>query len=248
MTPDGHRVLFEEEGDGGGANYTVFLRDTDGSPPSRIGEGLAMAISADAKWAITRPAKGGNLNLVPTGAGETKALTHDNVSYTTVRFLSDHKRLLAEGIEAGHGSRDYVIDLATGDSKPITPEGTSGVLLTPDSQATFVRQADGKTGIWPIEGGGIRLIPGLDSEYRVVDWSPDGKLLYVVPTHGGGRTRKVFRVGVATGKIEFWKVFGPEADAAIDTIGRVHFSRDGTAYAYIYVKTLSQAFVVTGLK
>src|SRR5271156_2781205 len=72
ISPDGRKVLFEEEGDGGGGNYTVFVRDTDGSPPARIGEGLAMAISSDGKWVITRPAKGGPLNLVPTGAGEAR--------------------------------------------------------------------------------------------------------------------------------------------------------------------------------
>ena len=40
ISRDGKKVLFEEEGDGGGPNYTVFLRDTDGSPPVRIGQGV----------------------------------------------------------------------------------------------------------------------------------------------------------------------------------------------------------------
>jgi len=59
ISRDGHKIVFEEEGNGGGPNYTVFLRDTDGSPPVRIGEGLAGAISPDNKWVITKPAKGG---------------------------------------------------------------------------------------------------------------------------------------------------------------------------------------------
>ena len=33
ISRDGQEILFEEEGNGGGPNYTVFLRDTDGSPP-----------------------------------------------------------------------------------------------------------------------------------------------------------------------------------------------------------------------
>jgi len=49
VSRDGHKILFEEESDGGGPNYTVFLRDTDGTPPSRIGEGVAMALSPDGK-------------------------------------------------------------------------------------------------------------------------------------------------------------------------------------------------------
>jgi len=44
ITPDGRKIIFDEEGDGGGPHYTVFVRVTDGSPPVRIGEGSAMAI------------------------------------------------------------------------------------------------------------------------------------------------------------------------------------------------------------
>ncbi|MGB8730226.1 MAG: protein kinase, partial [Candidatus Sulfotelmatobacter sp.] len=109
ISQDGRKVLFEEEGNGGGPNYTVFLRDTDGSPPAKIGEGLAGAISPDGKWVITRPAKGGPLSLVPTGAGESKTLTHDAVDYGAVRFFPDGRHLLASGIENGHGRRDYLI-------------------------------------------------------------------------------------------------------------------------------------------
>ncbi len=74
ISRDGKKVLFEEEAEGGGPNYTVFLRDTDGSPPVRIGEGTGEAISPDNKWVITKPAKGGALSLVPTGAGEAQAV------------------------------------------------------------------------------------------------------------------------------------------------------------------------------
>jgi len=31
-------------------------------------------------------------------------------------------------------------------------------------------------------------------------------------------------------------------------VGLPHFSSDGTAYAYSYVRVLSEAYVVTGLK
>jgi eukaryotic-like serine/threonine-protein kinase len=135
ISPDGRKILFDEEGDGGGPNYTVFLRDTDGSAPARIGEGNAMAISPDAKWVITKPPKGGPLSLVPTGAGESRQLTHDARSYDAVRWLPDGKRLLAVGIEAGHGARDYLIDLSNGNAKPITPDGIAGVQLSPDGVA-----------------------------------------------------------------------------------------------------------------
>jgi len=247
ISPDGRKVLFEEEGNGGGPNYTVFLRDTDGSPPAKIGEGLAGAISPDGKWVITNPAKGGPLSLVPTGAGESRTLTHDAVDYGAVRFLPDGKHLLASGIENGHGRRDYLIDLSTGDSKPMTPEGVSGVQLAADGRSTAVLGPDGKWGIWPLEGGGIHPIPGLDSKYYVAGWFPDGISIYVASSRSE-KAVKVYRVNSQTGKMELWKTFGAEAGAGVTETGAPHFSSDGTAYAYVYVRTLSEAYVVTGLK
>ena len=49
--------------------------------PPALARDDAEAISPDAKWVITKPAKGGPLSLVPTGAGESRQLTHDAVSY-----------------------------------------------------------------------------------------------------------------------------------------------------------------------
>jgi Tol biopolymer transport system component/tRNA A-37 threonylcarbamoyl transferase component Bud32 len=248
ISRDGHKILFTEAGDAGGPNYTVFLRDTDGSPPSRIGEGDAMAVSTDGKWAITKPPKGGPLNLVPTGAGEAKPITHDAVTYESVRWLPDGKRLLASGIEAGHGARDYVIDLSPGDAKPITPEGIAGVHLSPDGRSTAVLGSDGKWGVWPLEGSGIRPIPGLDSVYYVVGWSPDGGSVYAVSSRANEKAAKVYKVNIATGKMELWKTFGEDAAAGTRGVGGLQLSSDGTAYAYAYSETLSQAYVVTGLK
>ena len=248
MSGDGRKILFEEEGDGGGPNYTVFLRDTDGSPPVKIGEGISEAISPDAKFAITLPAKGGTLNLVPTGAGEARMLTHDAVSYGGVRFLPDGKRLLASGIEAGHGERDYLIDLATGDSKPLTPEGIAGTAISPDGRSIAVRGPEGKRGIWPLEGGGFQPVPGLESGYAIIAWTPDGESVYVVPTRGGAKVAKVAKVDIHTGKMEPWRTFGEEAGAGVSGVGRIQLSRDGTAYAYIYVRVLSEAYVVNGLR
>jgi len=248
ISRDGRKILFEEEGNGGGPNYTVFLRSTDGSPPARIGEGLAGAISPDGKWVITRSPKGGALNLVPTGAGQSRQFTHDAISYGTCRFLPDGKRVLASGIEAGHGRRDYLIDVNTGDSKPITPEGVAGVHLSPDGRNTAVLGPDGKWGIWPLDGTAIRPIPGLDSAYYVTGWTPDGASLYAGSSAEAGRTAKVYLVDAATGKIELWKTFGADAAANINGVGAPYFSNDGTAYAYGYDRVLSEAYVVTGLK
>ena len=247
ISRDGKKILFEEEADGGGVNYTVFLRGTDGSPPVRIGEGIGLAISPDQKWVITKPAKGGVLSVVPTGAGEARQLTHDKISYEVVAYLPDGKRLVASGIEPGHGARDYLIDLSTGEPKALTPEGTSGALLSPDGRSDAVQGPDGKWGIWPLDGGGLHLIPGLDATYNVGGWLADGASVYVSASQHSDSNMRVYRVNVATGKMDLWKTLG-------DTLPKGAFafsplvSADGSAYAYGYIQILSQAYVVKGLK
>ncbi|MGB8009975.1 MAG: protein kinase [Terriglobales bacterium] len=253
MTPDGRKILFDEEGDGGGPNYTVFVRDTDGSPPVRIGEGVSLAISPDAKWVITQPAKGGPLRLVPTGAGEARQLTHDNVSYQVVHWLAGGKKLLASGVEAGHGVRDYEIEVSNGNSTPVTPEGVVGVEPSPDSLSTAAQGPDGKWGIWPLEpsnpsaASGLRLIPGLDANYRVTGWTPDGKSVYATLRRQREKARAIYRVDVGTGKMELWKTFGEGVAGSVKTTAN-YLSGDGGAYAYLYEQTLSQGYVVRGMK
>ena len=247
MTPDGKQILFDEEGDGGGPNYTVFVRNTDGSPPVRIGEGTSLAISADSSWVITQPAKGGPLSLVPTGAGEARILTHDNVNYSAARFLPDGKRLLAVGIEGGRGVRNYLVDIPDGASKPVTPEGTAGILVSPDGRSAIVRTPDGKFGIWPLGGGDIRPIPGLDSRQNISGWSPDGLSVYV-RSSARQNPSPMFKANIATGKLEPWKTFGTNLPSGTTSVSAPRMSRDGSAYVYIYVQDLSQAYLIRGLK
>jgi Tol biopolymer transport system component len=252
ISRDGTKILFEEEAEGGGPNYTVFLRNTDGSPPVQIGEGVGGAISPDSRWVVTTPLKTGALSLIPTGAGESRQLTHDSITYSRVEYFPDGKRLIAEGIEAGHGKRDYVIDVGTGASRPVTPEGVSGPVLSPDSREVAVTGPNGNPGIWSFDASALRSIPGLDSNYVVAGWTPDGKSLYVASFQDRlqNSSTKVYRVDVASGKQEFWKEFGINlpAGTAGAGVGLPRFSADGSAYAYVYSQVLSEAYVVKGLK
>ena len=250
LSRDGKKILFEEQADGGGPNYTVVLRDMDGTPPIRIGEGIGQAISPDGKWVVTQPAKKGPLFLVPTGAGETRQLTHDNVSYRSAKYFPDGKRLLASGIEPGHGVRDYVIDAKSGDSKPLTPEGISGTRISPDGQSVIMVGPDGNEGIWSMNGGGLRPIAGLDSKYYISSWGPDGSFVYVSPMGQNESIfgAKVYKLSLSTGKLEYWKTFGANLPAGTVAVSAPRFSDKGDAYAYVHVQVLSQVYVAKGLK
>jgi eukaryotic-like serine/threonine-protein kinase len=248
ISRDGKKILFEEEAEGGGPNYSVFLRDTDGSPPVRIGEGLASAISPDGKWVVTHPLKNGVITLVPTGAGESRQLTHDNITYVGERYMPDGKHLLSMGIEQGHGARDYMIDLDSGNSTPLTPEGVTGLVLSPDGRSIAVNNPDGKIGIWTIGGSAVRPVPDLAAPQQPIAWTPDGKSLYVFSRAIARTQAEVDRVDIASGKKELWKIFGTQLQAGVESVGPPRFSSDMSAYAYVYSTTLSEAYVVKGFK
>ncbi len=57
LSHDGRLVLFTESGMGGGATMAAYLRRTDGSEAVRLGDGRAMALSPDTKWAICAPGR-----------------------------------------------------------------------------------------------------------------------------------------------------------------------------------------------
>ncbi len=56
ISADGKRVLFDETGQGGGSQYSVFLYDADKRSSDRLGDGRAIDLSSDGGWALTQSA------------------------------------------------------------------------------------------------------------------------------------------------------------------------------------------------
>ncbi len=76
LSPDGGVLLFSEQGESGGEKGAVYLRKTDGSPAVRLGDGRALALSPEGKWALALVPSDASprLVLLPTGAGEPRPI------------------------------------------------------------------------------------------------------------------------------------------------------------------------------
>jgi hypothetical protein len=48
--------------------------------------------------------------------------------------------------------------------------------------------------------------------------------------------------------MEPWKTFGAGTSAGVSSVGSPRLSADGNAYAYLYIRVLSEAYVVKGLR
>jgi len=252
LSADGKTLLFVEQGEAGGPSYAVYLRQTDGSAAIRLGDGDALALSPDGKWALcTRPDVLTDLFLLPTKAGESRTIPHGTITQVnTARaaWFSDGKRFLVSGNDVGHGARLYVQNLEGGDPQPITPEGTDSLTysLAPGGQAVAAVGPDGKVSLYPIPAGEPRPIRGLAGGEVPVGWSSDSKGLYVY--RPSEIPAKVYRLNIETGQRTLWKQLMPPDPAGVEYVGPILPTPDGKAYVYGYRRMLSDLYVVDGLK
>ncbi len=257
LSPDGKTLLFDEEGIGGGVQYgdaqdltyAVYIRNTDGTPAIRLGEGAAAALSPDQKWAIVQtPRSPEQLRLLPTGAGEAQPLTNDAINHQWARWFPDGKRLVFSGNEPEHGVRLYTQDISGGKPKPISPEGVDAqsFSISPDGQEVVAVGPDNKGYLFPVAGGDARLVNGMEPGDIPINWSSDGHSIYLY--RSGEVPAKVYRVDLATGKKTVWKQIAPLDPTGVSTIGPIVMTPDGKSYVYGFHRTLGDLYLVEGLK
>jgi eukaryotic-like serine/threonine-protein kinase len=247
LTPDGKTVLFEEEGEGGGPRYTVFVRGTDGSPAVAIGEGYAGAISPDGKWAVkVSPDDAHRSTIVPVGAGETRNLPVSDISYGLGKWLPDSRHYIFAGQQADRPLRVFVVDRVTGQVQPLTPEGTAGNFPSPDGAWLPVRDSNHRDWLWPLKGGEKRPLNGVQPQQFVIGWRDNKSLLLSSNKPEDRIPRRVYMLDIATGRQQFWKALGPSDTAGMRSIGPIAFA--GDSYVYGYSRQLSDLFLTSGLR
>ncbi len=249
LSTDGKQLLFTESGEAGGENYSTYIRGTDGSAAVRLGDGLSFALSPDQKWVLTGlPKPPVQFNLAPTGAGETRQLTHDQINRLYARWFPDGKQLLFSADEPGKGVRLYVQDVSGSSPKPITAEGVNGsfMAISPDGKQVALVTPDQKPSLLTLDSGEIRPIPGLDAGDAPIAWTNDGKSLFVYRL--GEVPATVNRLDLATGHKQLWKQLVPPDVSGVTDISSVLVTPDGNNYVYEYGRTLSDLYLVNDLK
>jgi Tol biopolymer transport system component len=252
LSADGRWLLFSESGEAGGERYGVYLRRTDGSPAVRLGEGRALALSPDAGWAVSIPLDPpSRLLLLPTHAGTLRTLANPAIAqYQWATFFPDGKRLLVLGNDASGALRLFVQDIDGGAARPITPPGvaTRTNTISPDGTrlVAVALASPGEPAIYPIDGGPPVPLPAAASGEEAIRWGADGhSILLASDAHPGVR---VSRLDLATGVKQLVRELKPsDTTGFIEVAGGV-VSADGTAYAYTDRRTLSDLYVVDGIR
>jgi serine/threonine protein kinase len=249
ISPDGKTILFSEVGEGGGKTASVYLRNIDGSPAVRLGDGQALALAPDGKSALIRlPGAADRFVLLPTGAGEPKTIGLAGFEEIDVAaWLPEGKEFIFGGQEVGKKWRVYRVNVQGEKPRAISPEGVRIPFfmtgpVSPDGRWFFGARGPGKWFRFPIEGGEALPIAGLEPGDYPIRWASD-RSFWVRRFRSGD----VWRLDLPTGRKTPGSKLKTAADATLGVI-RVVMTPDGRSYAYAASRAHSILYVVEGLK
>jgi serine/threonine protein kinase/Tol biopolymer transport system component len=249
VSTDGKTVLFFEGGAASGANYSLYVRQSDGAAAVRLGEGRGLALSPDGKWALSsNPTTPMQLTLLPTKAGEPKQLPPDGIVHLSAKWFPDGQRILVSGNEPGHNVRLYVEDLAGAKPEAITPEAIDPAefAISPDGKFVAAIGPDHHGAIYPVDKSQVRQINGMESKDVPVGWSADGQSIFVYQR--GALPANVYRLNFQTGQRTLLKQLVPFDSSGVYLVGPVLVTPDAKTYVYNYRRVLSDLSLVEGLK
>ena len=252
VSADGRTVLINEKGEGGGPNGSIYLRGTQGSTATLIGEGLGLSLSPDGRHVLAvAPTTPPSLVLLPTGAGTPKKLDLQGISgRIDGHVFPDGKRILVVDAAPGRPSQAFVASVDGGKPLPLGPAGLAlpsfGNPVSPDGRLVALVDGERRSVLCPTDGGAPSPIAGMEPGEFVVQWSPDGRFLYI--HRGGGFPAKVWKLEIATRRRELVREIVPSDLAGVSSIERIRLTPDGRTLVYGYSHNLSDLYVVSNLK
>ena len=264
LSRDGTTLLFYEAFAAAEPDRLVYVRDTRKASAVKLGIGVPLALSPDKAWALVSPPPFSSLVRMPIGAGTTVPIPTSPITrFTRAFWFADGKRMLVVGGATGRPLRVWLFDRDGGAPRPLTEEGVfTTAPPSPDGTLIVAIDPELRSSLVPIGGGPAEPLPGLAPGELPIQWSDDGKKLFVRNVAAGprGADRRLdgyitapppARVSLydrATRKQKPWREIVPADATGIGHIDNVLIAADGAAYAYSYVRRPSTLYEVAGLK
>ena len=251
LSNDGKTLLFLEAGESQAAakKGAIYLRPTDGSPATRLGEGSASRLSPDGRFVLAAPGAdfSTELMLLPTRAGDAQAVPLPGLTLAgDPLWFPDGKRILARGHLQGAKDRLWVLDVQGGAPGALTPEGAgASYLVSPDGALVAAQDAKGALLLYPVAGGDPRPVPGATPADALVGWKADGSALFVYQRREKPATVRL--LSLATGEKVPWMPLTQPDGAGAGRVFAVHVTPDGEAAAYNYEINLHDLYLVDGV-
>ena len=248
ILPDGKAIVFLEWGGPAGPLYLAVYRKLDGSAPVALGPGGTPRFSPDgttvATKIVTRPPQVG-LNPIGTG-GSRRLPVGDITSLANVVWFPDGKHLLLTGATEGQPLRSYEMDLEGGKPQPLGPPDFVGSAVAKDGKWIAGRNASGGAVVFDQETQKVQVIPGVEPQDQLEEWTEDGKgLLVVAATPWEAR---IYCVDTQTGERTLVDTVEPSEKAGSTQNVRLAYAVDSKTHVYSTVRVLGTLYVVEGLE
>jgi hypothetical protein len=242
-------VLSERE-----AGFGVYLRSMDGSPPVRLGSGKAKELSRDGRWALA--IRDDALVALPTAEGEERVLATGFSRLIEARWLPDGLHVLVAGTDPDGSTRAKLFGFDGGPARTVverlelrTASAMNTRLLSPvspDGRFVAAAMANGKIAVLSLDAGAARALPGSGPNDLPVQWSADGRRLFLLDP--SGLPARVYAVEVASGRRELWRELVPVDRVGVSGVETVALTPDSTAYSYSYRQYRSVLYLLKGLR
>jgi hypothetical protein len=255
ISDDGATIVFTEQSHSVGPDYATCVRGTDGSPVIRLGDGLALGISGDGRWALAhRPHQDAPIELLPTGLGERRSLSTEGhgILGSRARFTPDGARVVVPAHDRD-GVEGILVLSVTGDPArflrlPAQFVGTRpSFALAPDGREALVGKLDtGETMFVPLDGAPMRPGPNFQPHDLLVEYAQDGESVCV---QGGPRRIPLilYHVDLRTGARTLWKEHMPSNRSGLVAIRTALFSRDRSVMVLGCARNVGDLYVARGL-
>ncbi len=247
VSDNGSLIALSYVGVASGTDYLTYVANSDTHEAIRLGDGAASGISPDGKWVVSFfPSTPGKMALYPTGPGETRTFNLGGIRNVSVfsSWTHDSSKIVFTGTDAGQPPRGYLLDVATGKWNPITPEGTTEVMVAPNGQYAIGRSEQRGFELFPVGGGQSQSAKGIANTEDVVQWYASSTQVYVwdrrFPAH-------IALVNPWTGERKPWlETMPPDSSGVL--YGNFFITPDGKTYAYRFRRVLTALFLGEGLQ
>jgi DNA-binding winged helix-turn-helix (wHTH) protein/WD40 repeat protein len=246
ISKDGDLILFDESGVAAGARYRIYLTQRDTGATMLLGDGRALALSPDGRFALTLDAtRLTQLRLLPIGQAEAAKpadIAPSGLEYQWARYLPDGQRLLALANEP-HGPLRLFVQPLGAKPFPITPPlVTRNVAVSPSGDRVAVLPDKGTLTIYDTSGSAAAREIATPERLAPLLWTDDW--LYV--EHIGAYTEiptRVSRLRLADGHLETVRDLRPLETLGVNAITKVMLAPDARTIVFNYRRVLSELFI-----
>jgi serine/threonine-protein kinase len=247
------RLLVNESGEGGGPQYSIYLRGFDAGTAVRLGTGSGLALSSDSRLILALVPDSGSMRrlaVVPVGAGPVRLLPSAGLLIQPYATWLDANHVLFTGAEPAHVPRIFVQEVnGNAPPQPFSAEGivlASADAVSPDRTRVAAIDREERPVLLTNRGVLAEGVPHTESGEWPAAWDPDGGSIFV--WHRGVAPARIERVSVTTGARTLWRVLMPDDPAGVHEVLRVVIEPGVNAYAYSFSRELSSLHVIRGLR